>query len=82
MVHSLLALIVLYVDDILLYYTISSNLDYLYLQSDPNAVQDWVNCNPSRCKFVADLIKSPLPGIIHGETYKTLVPQIIHGRQV
>ena len=35
----------LYADDILLYRTISSNLDYSYLQSDANTIQDWVNCN-------------------------------------
>jgi len=30
---------------ILLYCTIFSKLDYSYLQSDANTVQDWVNCN-------------------------------------
>ena len=49
--------IVLYADDILLYHIILSNLDYSYLQSDANRVQDWVNCNhmslnPSKCKFM------------------------------
>ena len=33
--------IVLYADDILLYYTISSNSDFSYLQSDANRVQDY-----------------------------------------
>ena len=36
----LLCRIVLYADDILLYRTISSILDYSYLQSDANTVQD------------------------------------------
>ena len=49
--------IVFYADDILLYRTISSNLDYTYLQLGASRVQDWVNCNhmflnPSRCKFM------------------------------
>ena len=40
-----------------MYRTISSNLDYSYLQSDANRVQDLVNCNymflnPSKCKLV------------------------------
>ena len=37
--------IALYVNDILLYCTISSSSDYSYLESDANRVQDWVNCN-------------------------------------
>ena len=49
--------IVLYADDILLYCTISTNLDYSYLQSDANTVQEWANCNHmflnhSKCKFM------------------------------
>ena len=59
MAHSLLALVsfcmqMLY---ILLYCTISTNLDYSYLQSDANTVQEWANCNHmflnhSKCKFM------------------------------
>ena len=54
---SLGTCIILYEDDILLYRTISSNLDYSYLQSDANTAWDWVNCNhmflnPSKCKFM------------------------------
>jgi len=49
--------IVLYADDILMYRTISSNSDYVNLQSDANAIQDWVNfnhmtLNSSKCKFM------------------------------
>ena len=51
-----------YADDILLYRTISSNLDYTYLQLDASIVQDWVNCNhmflnPSKCKLMLILCK-------------------------
>ena len=59
MVHSLLALVLFCMQMlyILLYRTISTNLDYSYLQPDANTVQDWVNCNhmflsPSKCKFM------------------------------
>jgi len=47
----------LYADDILMYHTISSNSDYVNLQSDANAIQHWVNFNHmslnySKCKFM------------------------------
>ena len=49
--------IVLYADDIFMYHNISSNSDYVNLQSDANAIQDWVNfnhmsLNSSKCKFM------------------------------
>ena len=74
--------IVLNADDILLYHTISSNSDYLYLQSDANTVQDWVNCNhmflnPSNYKFMLisrklNRINNPPAITIHGQTLETV----------
>ena len=67
---------------ILLYHTISSNSDYLYLQSDANTVQDWVNCNhmflnPSNYKFMLisrklNRINNPPAITIHGQTLETV----------
>ena len=59
MVHSLLALI-LFCMQMIFFCTAplpQLNLDYSYLQSDANTVQDWINCshmflNPSKCKFM------------------------------
>ena len=73
--------IVLYADDTLLYRTISSNLDYSYLQSDASRVQDWVNynhifLNPSKCKFMLishkqNRINNPPTITINGQSVPT-----------
>ncbi len=49
--------IILYADDILLYRPITSSSDYVMLQDDVNAIQNWVDLNymtlnPSKCKFM------------------------------
>ena len=74
--------IVLYADDILMYRTISSNSDYVNLQTDAKAIQDWVNfnhmsLNSSKCKFMLISCKrnrmtNPPTITINGNTLETV----------
>ena len=74
--------IVLYADDILMYRTISSNSDYVNLQTDANAIQDWVNfnhmsLNSSKCKFMLisrkrNRMTNPPTITINGNTLETV----------
>ena len=59
--HMLQKCIVLYADDILLYWTTSSNSDYWYLQSDANTVwyMYWVIYKPFKREVYATGLKKP-----------------------